>query len=80
MLLVAAERRHGARCREAGRGVRWQGDKQVQWPLLALLHPGHVVPGLSVSSGLAELRSSPSATLEDLIATVVEYNDSLEDQ
>ena len=49
---------HGAHCREggavAGRRVRWQGDQQVEWPLLALLHLGHVVPRLSVSSGLAE--------------------------
>ena len=51
----------------------------VQWPLLALLHPGHFAPGLPVSSGLAELRSSPSATLLDLIATLMEYNDSLEE-
>ena len=63
----------------AERGVRWKGDQQVQWPLLALLQPGHVVPGLSVNSALA-WRSSRSVTLEDLIATVVEYNDSLEEQ
>ena len=79
--LDAARRRHGAHEGVAVREVWRRGDQQVPLPPLSLLHPRHVVSGLRLwSVRLAHLRRRPSATLQELIATVEEYKDSLEEQ